>query len=107
MAAWGLLCNICHIHLAPEYPEIAQKLVEGFKGMWVNVKPEDFSCEGCWGEDDEMWSPDCEIRKCSKDKNWNYCNECYEFPCQKLKDWSKKERSYEEALERLKNIKKK
>ncbi|MBY8985745.1 MAG: DUF3795 domain-containing protein [Candidatus Lokiarchaeota archaeon] len=108
MAACGLICGTCHIHLAPENPKIAKKLVEDFKGRWENVKPEDFNCIGCWGEDDEMWSSGCEIRKCCiKDKNLNYCYECQEFPCQKLKEWANKDKKYEAALERLKNIKRK
>lgn len=81
MAVCGLICSICPIHLAPENPKIAEQLVEDFKGRWENVKPEDFRCKGCWGEDDEIWSPDCEIRKCYKGKNLNYCYECNEFPC--------------------------
>jgi len=67
-----------------------------------------FRCEGCWGEDHEMWSPGCEIRKCCiKDKNLTYCYECQEFTCQKLEDWANKDKSYKVALERLKNKKKK
>ena len=108
MAACGLMCSTCNIHLAPKHPEIALKLVESFNGMWENVKPEDFSCLGCWGEDDEMWSPDCGIRKCCiKDKNLQYCYECQEFPCEKLKNWANKNETYMSALSNLKEMKKK
>jgi len=46
MAACGLICSTCPMHLAPKYPEIAQKLTEDFKGRWENVKPEDFAAKG-------------------------------------------------------------
>ncbi len=108
MAACGLICSSCPIYLAPDHPELAKTLVEDFKGKWENVKAEDFHCKGCWGEDNEIWSPDCEIRKCcAKDKNYQYCYECSEFPCQKLRKSANKGNKYEEALERLKNMIKK
>jgi len=107
MAACGLICSKCPVFLAPNNPEIGQKLAEDYKGKWDNVKAEDFRCDGCWGEDHEMWSPDCEIRKCCvKVKNLTYCYECQEFPCQKLKNSTNKGKKYEEALERLKKMKK-
>lgn len=106
MASGGLICSTCGIHLAPKNPEIAKILVKDFKGKWENVSPEDFHCKGCWSDDSEMWSPDCEIRKCCiKDKKFQYCFECQEFPCQKLQNWAKRSKKYEEALERLKKNK--
>ena len=84
-AVCGLICCKCLIHLAPNDPKIARKLAEGFKGKWENVKLEDFSCDGCWEEDDNMWSPNCEIRKCCiKDKNQGYCYECQMFVCVRI-----------------------
>ncbi|HEC38977.1 MAG TPA: DUF3795 domain-containing protein [bacterium] len=106
MAACGLICSSYPVFLAPEYPELAKILVEDFKGKWENVKAEDFHCKGCWGEDNEVWTPNCEIRLCVTDKNYKYCYECQEFPCQKLKNSAKKGKKYEVALERLKNMKK-
>ena len=105
MAACGLYCSICPVYLAPDYPDLAQILVEDFKGKWENVKVEDFHCAGCWGEDHEMWSPDCEIRTCcAKEKHLTFCYECPELPCQKLKNSVKKGKKYEDALERLKSF---
>jgi hypothetical protein len=107
IAACGLNCNTCPIHLAPNNPQIAKKLTEDFNGLWKNMKPEDFSCVGCWGEDDEMWSPDCEIRKCCiKDKNLQYCYECPEFPCDRLKNWANQNEGYMTGLNNLKGMKK-
>ncbi|MFX1325974.1 MAG: DUF3795 domain-containing protein [Promethearchaeota archaeon] len=107
MAACGLICNTCPIHNAPNNPEVAQRLAEDFKGQWENVKPEDFRCEGCWGEDEEIWSPDCEIRKCCiKEKKLKYCYECNVFPCDILKNWAKQNEGYMEGLNKLKEIKK-
>ena len=68
----GLICSTCLIHIAPNNPEIAQKLAEDFEGKWENVKAKDFRCDGCWAEDHEKWSPD---RCCIKDKKLNYCYE--------------------------------
>ena len=38
MAACGLICSSCQVFLAPNNPEISQKLAEDFKGKWENVK---------------------------------------------------------------------
>ena len=107
IAACGLTCSTCPIHLAPNYPEIAKKLAEDFKEQWENVKPEDFRCEGCWREHDEMWSPNCEIRKCCiKEKKLKYCYECNVFPCDILKNWASQNEVYMEGLNKLKEMKK-
>ena len=107
IGACGLICSNCKIYNAPNNPEIAEKLVEHFQGMWENVKQQDFHCGGCWGDKSELWSPDCWIRKCCvSQKNLKFCYECPEFPCLKLKEWVKKDTGYEEALERLKKMKK-
>jgi len=61
MAVCGLICSSCPIYLTLKYPELAKILVEDFKGKWKNVKAEDFHCKGCWGENNEVWTLDCEI----------------------------------------------
>jgi hypothetical protein len=107
-SACGMICSTCPIHLAPNNPQIANQLTEDFKSQWENVKPEDFSCTGCWGEDDKMWSPNCEIRKCcAKEKKLEYCYECQLFPCDKLKNWAKQNAKYTTAFYNLKKMKRK
>ncbi len=104
----GVICSECKIYKAPNNPKIANELVDQFNGMWENVKPEDFHCGSCRGDESEIWSPDCWIRKCCVgEKNLYFCFECQEFPCQKLEDWSKEDKGYKEALERLKELKQK
>ncbi|MFX1419763.1 MAG: DUF3795 domain-containing protein [Promethearchaeota archaeon] len=107
IGACGLICSNCKIYNAPNNLKIAEELVEHFQGKWEDVRPQDFHCGGCWSDINELWSPDCWIRKCCvNDKNYRYCCECSEFPCLKLDEWAKKDKGYEEALERLKEMKK-
>ena len=97
----GIECYNCDIHLAPTDPQIAQKLAKHFKGSWEDVKPQDFHCEGCTASDDQMWSPDCWIRKCAHEKGIVYCSECSIFPCEKYLEWTKKDEGYYKGYQRL------
>ena len=106
LAVCGLLCNECDTFKAPKDPKIAKKLAEQFEGMWENVKPEDFHCNGCRGDRLKCWTTECWIRECCIDnKDLAFCYECQEFPCDRLKEWANKNNRYKEALNNLKNLK--
>ncbi|MFX1574840.1 MAG: DUF3795 domain-containing protein [Promethearchaeota archaeon] len=105
IAVCGLVCSECKIYNAPNDPEIAEELVNIFKGQWENVKMEDFHCNGC-RDAENCWSDDCWIRNCCiKDKNLNFCYECHDFPCDKLKAWAMEDESYSKALQTLHDMK--
>ena len=101
IGACGIECYNCDIHLAPTDPKIAQKLAKHFKGSWEDVKPQDFHCDGCTFPDNQMWSPDCWIRKCVREKDILYCSECSTFPCEKYLEWTKKDEGYYKGYQRL------
>lgn len=101
IGACGINCSKCDIHLAPQNALLAQKLAEHFNGLWENVKPEDFHCEGCSAPNDQMWSSDCWIRKCVHKKGLTYCSECKMFPCERYLEWTKKDDGYYQAYQSL------
>ncbi|MEJ2252401.1 MAG: DUF3795 domain-containing protein [Candidatus Lokiarchaeota archaeon] len=104
IAYCGINCGECDIYLAPSNLKISEDLVKKFKGMWDNVKPEDFHCDTCKGNLSLCWTEKCEIRDCCTEKKIEFCSQCNQFPCEVLKNWSKKSERYAEALERLYNI---
>ena len=101
IGACGIECYKCDIHLAPTDQQIAQKLTKHFKGSWENVKPQDFHCDGCTFPDNQMWSPDCWIRKCVREKDITFCSECRIFPCEKYLEWTNQDEGYYKAYQRL------
>ena len=105
IGACGIECYKCDIHLAPTDPQIVEKLAKNSEGLWEDVKPEDFHCDGCIVSDDQMWSPDCWIRKCVGEKGLINCSECSTFPCEKYLEWTKKDEGYYQAYQRLKKKK--
>jgi len=62
IAACGIDCSVCDIHLAPSNPEIAERMVKVFVNMgYKDAKPEWFHCEGCSGDRNAHWSSNCEM----------------------------------------------
>lgn len=64
-------------------------------------------CEGCRGNPDKHWSPQCEFRPCAEAKGLRYCFQCDEFPCKKIQAFA--EDGYDHhriAVENMKEMKK-
>lgn len=107
IAACGLNCSTCGIHLAESNRETAERLAKDFssKGIIADAKPEMFRCDGCRGDRSRHWSPDCWILKCAvDDKGLEYCSHCSDFPCSKLEEWSNEREGYKKALNYLKSM---
>jgi len=109
LGACGIDCSVCDIHLAPENPEIAEKLVKIFVNMgYKDAKPEWFHCQGCSGDRNEHWSSNCQIMECCFDKkHLENCSQCSEFVCDRLDKFADDGFGHhKEAVERLKKMKK-
>ncbi|RKZ33641.1 hypothetical protein DRQ33_03845 [bacterium] len=106
IAVCGLICSECDIFRASENPQIAQDIAKWFKteqGKDINI--ENIRCDGCRGNRNQHWSPNCWILKCCVDnRNLDYCYQCEQFPCDNLAEWADGCRSYQDALERLKKM---
>ena len=114
VAACGLNCETCEIRLAPFDPHAAEIVVKWFQSQgWLaeceglpDVIERKMYCQGCLGDRESHWSPDCWILACCVDQHkLNNCSQCPDFPCNRLIAWSTQDKSYQEALERLKGIK--
>jgi len=63
--------------------------IEDFDPFWRfldNICTPDKACPGCR---DGGGYPDCEIRKCAKEKNQDICIHCNEYPCKLITEFSK------------------
>jgi len=108
IAVCGLDCGKCEILEASTNGELAKKISDWFKKERnTDVKVEDIYCQGCKGDKNKHWSPDCWILQCCVDeKGLEFCSECEDFVCEKLTEWAKGNERYENALNRLKQMRK-
>jgi putative nucleotidyltransferase with HDIG domain len=106
IAVCGLLCSECDIRKAASDPETAQRIADWFQEeRSVEVDPSDVHCDGCRGERERHWSPECWILTCCVDtRGLDRCSECEDFPCEGLRDWAATSTRYADALERLKKM---
>lgn len=107
IAVCGIDCATCGIRLAPDNPEIAERLVKSFQenGLIPHAEPSIFHCDGCRGDRSKHWSENCWILKCCvDDKGLEYCSQCRDFPCNELAEWSAQNERYQKAFNRLKDM---
>jgi hypothetical protein len=96
-------CSACDIFLAPQRPEIAEKLLAWFQQKgYADATTAWFHCCGCPGERDQHWSADCAIRACCfEEKGLRLCSDCPDFACDRLKEWAGQAPGYQAAFDRL------
>ena len=107
IAACGIDCSVCDIHLAPSDPEIAERMVKVFVNMgYKDAKPDWFHCDGCSGDRNSHWSSNCEMMLCCFDKKYlENCSQCDEFMCEKIEKFANDGfKHHQEGVERLKKI---
>lgn len=49
---------------------------------------EETNCPGCMASEGKMFWGECELAKCSIDKNLDHCGQCNDFPCPLLTRFS-------------------
>lgn len=113
IAACGLDCETCPIRLLPFDEEAAERVIGWYQEEGWLEEDEGVSealergmcCQGCHGDRDLHWSPDCWILLCCVDeKDLNNCSECEEFPCDRLVDWSQEREAYQKAFAHLQEM---
>lgn len=106
----GLNCAQCDIYQAGHGNEkMRDEIIEWFKKERnETLKPEQVRCNGCIGQLDVHWSPDCKMLLCARKKGVRHCFLCEDFPCKILEDFSSDGISHHkrtvENLKRMKEI---
>jgi hypothetical protein len=90
LSACGLNCANCDIYMASHGDEDARKsIVDWFRDERnIDLDPEQVRCEGCMGDSERHWSPDCGMMTCAKERELEHCFECGEFPCSRNEEFS-------------------
>ncbi len=94
----GLYCGVCAIHMAhrDNNEKLKEKLIALYKGGTQGkgtlpnsgrLSTDDIRCLGCRSNDLFMHCRQCEIRECTKAKNYSGCHECNEFPCHHIENF--------------------
>jgi hypothetical protein len=85
----GLNCARCDMYEAGHgNDEMKNAIVKWFKEERnETVKPERIRCDGCRGQLDAHWSPDCQMMLCAKEKGFQYCFQCQDFPCASVNEF--------------------
>ena len=83
IAPCGMNCDECPIRRAANDKAFAEELAAQWrKSGRTETTAEWFTCQGCHGPEDLVWSGDCRIRSCCiKEKRLANCSLCDEFPC--------------------------
>jgi len=104
----GLNCAQCDICQAGHGNEkLRDEILEWFKKERnKTIKPEQIRCNGCTGQLEVHWSPDCKMLLCAREKKVRHCFQCREFPCITLKEFSSDGISHHKrTVENLKKMK--
>ena len=92
----GLYCGACDTLIANREKR-AHELAKN-RGRSL----EDVTCNGCKTNIISVYCRKCELRKCAKDKEVEFCSECPEYPCQKLMDFRHDKYSHHSVV--IKNL---
>lgn len=101
--ACGLYCGACSIYRM--YKDRDTERLERAARQVFHCRPDDIRCEGCGGPAEQVWSPDCRILACTRQRGLSFCCQCAEFPCDDLGAFSAERRGIPVAnLHRLAEI---
>ncbi|MBM4467819.1 MAG: DUF3795 domain-containing protein [Chloroflexi bacterium] len=84
--ACGLYCGACGIYRM--YMDQDTERLERAAREFFHCQAEQIRCEGCRGPSDDLWSPQCQIRACTRERDITFCYQCADFPCQELVTFS-------------------
>ncbi|RLC64516.1 MAG: hypothetical protein DRI48_07585 [Chloroflexi bacterium] len=113
IAVCGLDCTTCDVRRAPTDAQAAGRVVAWFREMgWLaedegmaQVVQRSMYCQGCRGDRQVHWSPDCPILRCCVDeRGLTFCYQCDEFPCRRLDERAGQSERYAQALDRLQRM---
>ena len=84
--ACGLYCEACGIYRM--YKDRDTERLERAARDVFHCRPEEIRCEGCRGPSDCLWSPECRILACTRERGISFCYECADFACDDLSAFS-------------------
>ncbi len=82
----GNRCDLCLIYRPNVEKEDRRiEICDVWKKIWdgFSPNPDTVICDGCCNESEqvELFSPNCEVRKCVMDRKIAYCGLCDQYPC--------------------------
>jgi len=85
-APCGIVCEECAIYKAASDREAAEALAQEWRdGGRKDAKADWFTCQGCHGPAELVWSGDCKIRQCCLvERRLDNCSDCGDFPCERI-----------------------
>ncbi len=99
----GLYCEACPVYIATQnntLNSLSQK---------IDLPVQEIACHGCKSDTNFQWCRICNLKKCAREKNIEFCIECSDYPCQDLTNF-KEETKYPyhcevfDNLEEIKNL---
>jgi len=111
VAPCGLYCGACPMYLASRKgnEQKREELSKQFASGKMNMKPEDFLCDGCIsGGRVAVFCRRCEMRSCAAEKSdVTRCSDCSDFPCSLITNFNNDGMLHHaEVLENIRNIQK-
>jgi hypothetical protein len=93
----GLYCGACPTMLATENGEL-----EAF-AQGGSLTPEELACYGCKSEKVAVFCRDCGLKRCAREKGFDFCHQCPDLPCWRVTEFMQEE-EYPYHLGVLKNL---
>lgn len=88
MSACGVLCSGCPaFHARDKGPAFQKRTADAWRRIFgLDMPPEDISCGGCLGQDEELIRPSrhCAARRCALGRGLPGCAECSQQVCDDL-----------------------
>jgi hypothetical protein len=100
-APCGLYCGNCEIFRAFRDDDF-ESLAEYAKEMSTPVDM--VRCEGCRSDLSMFWCPECNVRKCTEEKEISFCFECADFPCVALIEFEDQAPHHSMCVENLERM---
>ncbi len=79
----GLACKACSVYIASY---IGGDTLER-RAAKAGMTAEEMYCKGCRSDKTSPYCTQCQIKKCIKEKELEWCSECTQYPCQLLIDF--------------------
>jgi len=86
LAPCGLYCGVCGVYVATRDSNAG--FMERLLGVYRSqirgldkLTVKDLECDGCLSDRKSYFCQHCNIRECTKSKQYDGCHQCSEFPC--------------------------
>jgi hypothetical protein len=87
VAFCGLFCESCGVYIATEKKDNVEL---SRIANTLQATLDEIPCKGCRSSVLSPHCRNCDFRACAQKKNYENCEECFEFPCDMLKEFQSK-----------------